>query len=90
MTLIGATPDEVNETITAESGVERMTDDTVKGRAPAVAVAKLLNIGGKLTENATSTCLSDASKVDTNTSLRATEAVAGVFRPVTEQRINAL
>ncbi len=89
MKVMGAAPDEVKETTNAESKVERMTEDTVKGKTPAVAVAKLLNIGGKLTENATSTCLSDESKVDNETSLRATAAAAGEVRPVTVQRINA-
>ena len=58
---MGAAPEDVNETINFERSVERMRDDMVKGCMPGVAVAMLLKIAGKLSENVASIRRSDAS-----------------------------
>ena len=87
---MGAAPDDVNETTNFETRVERTSDDNVKGTDPNVATAKLLNIGGNSTDNTTSTCRPDVSKVEIDMSLCTAAAADGVVRPVTVQRIDAL
>ena len=76
MNEMGAAPDDVKETINFERRVERTTDDNVKGTDPNVATAKLLNTGGNSTENTTSTCRPDVSKVEIDMSLLATAAAS--------------
>ena len=82
-------PEDVNERIKVDKGVDRMFDDILTGGIPAIGVAKLLKIGGNSIASTVSTLRPDESKVETETSLRATTAVAGVVRPLAEQRTNA-
>ena len=87
---MGAAPDDVNETIKVGIRVDRTSDDNVKGAYPNETNAALLNMGGKTTENTTSTFRPDVSKVEIDVSLRARVAAVGVVRPETVQRIDAV
>jgi hypothetical protein len=87
--LIDPAPEDVNESIKVDRDVDRMFEDNFKGSMPGIGVATLLNMGGNSIVSKVSTLRPDESKVETDTSLRATAAAAGVVRPLAEQRTTA-